>query len=188
MINDIYEKLGESNEGLLYADDAVIWRRGRNISYINDKIQKGIHILEQWGVGVLNFQSHNLCTLLEKKIPETCKVMLYNLQLERSDKFKYLGIWLDTKLTWKYYIEYIETNCKKVINFMRMVTGHSWGADRQSLIYIYKALIRSIIDYGCIVYSSACKTSLNKIERMQFKVLRIALGAFKRTPALLVLY
>lgn len=103
--------------------------------------------------------------------------MLYNQQLERSDKFKYLGIWLDTKLTWKYHIEYIETKCKKVINLMRIVAGHSWGADRQSLIYIYKALIRSIIDYGCIVYSSACKTSLKKIERMQ---LRIALGAFKQ--------
>lgn len=50
MINDIYEKLGDSNEGLLYADDAVIWRRGRNIAYINDKIQKDIHILEQWGI------------------------------------------------------------------------------------------------------------------------------------------
>ena len=35
MVNDMYDKLGENNEGLLYADDAVIWRRGRNIAYIN---------------------------------------------------------------------------------------------------------------------------------------------------------
>lgn len=95
--------------------------------------------------------------------------MLYNQQLERSDKLKYLGVWLDSKRTWKYHIEYIETKCKKVINLMRMVTGQSWGADRQSLINIYKALMRSNIDYGCIVYSAACKTSLKKIERMQFK-------------------
>ena len=60
-----------------------------------------------------------------------------------------------------------------------MVTGHSWGAENQSLIYIYKALMRSTIDYGCIL---ACKTSLKKIERMQFKALRIALGAFRTTP------
>lgn len=71
---------------------------------------------------------------------------------------------------------------------MRMVTGHNWGADRLSLINIYKALIRLTIDYGCIMYSSACKTSLKKIERMQFKALRIALGDFKttHTSALLV--
>ena len=45
----MYDKLGEHNEGLLYADDAVIWRSGCNIAYI-DKIQKDIHILKQWGV------------------------------------------------------------------------------------------------------------------------------------------
>ena len=86
------------------------------------------------------------------------------------------------------HIDYIETKWKKVTNPMRMVTGHSWGADKQSQIYIYKALMRSTIDYGCIVYSLACKTSLKKIERMQYKALRIALGAFKTTPtsALLV--
>ena len=89
--------------------------------------------------------------------------MLYNQQLVRSEKCKYLGIWLDAKLTWKYHIDYIKTKCKKVTDLMRMVTGRSWGADKQSLIYIYKALIRSTIDYGCKVYSLACKTSLKKI-------------------------
>ena len=187
MVNDIYDKLGENNEGLLYADDAVIWRRGRNISYINNKIQKDIHILEQWGVDwgfKLSVSKSQVAYFTRKKVPETYTIMLYNQQLVRSEKFKYLGIWLDAKLTWKHHIDYIETKCKKVTNLMRMVTGHSWGADRQSLIYIYKALMRSIIDYGCI----ACKTSLKKIERMQYKALRIALGAFKTTPtsALLV--
>ncbi len=32
---------------------------------------------------------------------------------------------------------------------MRMITGHTWGADRQSLINIYKALIRANIDQVC---------------------------------------
>ena len=73
--------------------------------------------------------------------------------------FKYLGIWLDAKLTRKYHTDYIKTKCKKVTNLMRMVTGHSWGAEKQSLIYIYKVMMRSTIDYGCIVYRLACKTS-----------------------------
>ena len=53
---------------------------------------------------------------------------------------------------------------------------------------LYKALIRSTFDYGCILYSSACKNSLKKLDRIQFKAIRIALGAMKTTPtsALLV--
>ena len=100
-----------------------------------------------------------------------------------------MEIWSDAKLTWKYHIDYIKTckKCKEGTNLKRMVRGHR-GADKQSLIYIYKALMRSTIDYGRIVCSLACKTSLKKIERMQYKALRIALGVFKTTPtsALLV--
>ena len=73
-------------------------------------------------------------------------------------------MWLDSKLTWKHHIDYMETKCKKVLNVMMMVSGLCWGADTQSMLNIYKALIRSIIDYGCIVYSSACKTSLMKFS------------------------
>ena len=43
MINDILEKLGNNIDGLLYADDAVIWKRGKNF-------EKKIQVLEQWGV------------------------------------------------------------------------------------------------------------------------------------------
>lgn len=91
-------------------------------------------------------------------------------------------MWLDERLTWRHHIEHAETKCKKVLNLMRMITGQCWGADGKSLMYIYTALIRSFIDYGCVIYSSACKTSLRKLERVQFKAIRIALGAIKTTP------
>ncbi len=65
---------------------------------------------------------------------------------------------------------------------MRMITGHNWGADRQSLINIYKALIRANIDYGIIVYNMVCKTRLEKIYRIQYSALRIAIGAMRTTP------
>ncbi len=38
---------------------------------------------------------------------------------------------------------------EKALKWMRMITGHTWGADRQSLINIYKALIRANIDQVC---------------------------------------
>lgn len=88
MINDIYEKLGDSNEGLLYADDAVIWRRGCNISYVNDKIQKDIHVFEQWGIDwgfKFSITKSQVVYFTRKKVPETYKIMLYNQQLERSE-------------------------------------------------------------------------------------------------------
>lgn len=38
------------------------------------------------------------------------------------------------------------------------MAGYDWGDDKQSLIDIYRAIMRSTIDYGCIVYGAAAKT------------------------------
>jgi len=54
-----------------------------------------------------------------------------------------LGLWFDNRCTWKIHIKHLETKCKKVINLLRAVAGCDWGADRQSLINIYRACMRS---------------------------------------------
>lgn len=45
--------------------------------------------------------------------------------------------------------------CGKVINILRCLVGRSWGADRILMLMIYKAMIRSVFDYGCLAYGSA---------------------------------
>ncbi|KAL2092947.1 hypothetical protein ACEWY4_010259 [Coilia grayii] len=185
MINDIFEKLNKMNDGLLYADDAVLWKRGNNIPHITKTIQKELSLLEKWGMEwgfKFSVQKSQVMYFTRKKITESYNVLLYDQPLKRGEGIKYLGLWLDKKLNWKRHIEYLETKCKKVLNIMRMVSGLCWGADRQSLLNIYKALIRSNIDYGCTVYGTACKTSLMKLERVHSRALRIALGALKTTP------
>ena len=47
------------------------------------------------------------------------------------------------------------------------------------LITFYKSFIKSKLDYGCIIYSSASKTVLGKLETIQTNAIRIATGAFK---------
>jgi len=47
---------------------------------------------------------------------------------------------------------------------------------------IYVTLIRSVIDYGSVVYGSAAKTHLDKLEGIQAKALRICCGAYPSSP------
>ena len=106
---------------------------------------------------------------------------LYGQNMERVDHFKYLGVWLDEKGTWKTHIEKVEGKCKKVNNLMRAVVGKQWGADKQALTYVYRALMRSKVDYGSFVYGAAAQTHLNKLDRVQDKALRICTGAIRTT-------
>lgn len=53
---------------------------------------------------------------------------------------------------------------------------------------IYQAMIRSKLDYGCVIFGAAAKTIHSKLDRVQAKALRVCRGAFRTTPipALLV--
>ena len=42
-----------------------------------------------------------------------------------------------------------------------------WGADRTVLLRLYRSLIRSKLDYGCCIWSSARKSYLKKLEPIQ---------------------
>ncbi len=81
----------------------------------------------------------------------------------------------DSKLNWSVHIEKIEKKCKMILN-MRCLTGSDWGASIRALGDIYVALIRPVIEYGSVVYRSAAKSRLKKMEVIQNQALRIVAG------------
>ena len=67
------------------------------------------------------------------------------------------------------------------------VSGYEWGANRQLLMDIYRALIRTTIDYRCIVYGTVAQTCFQKLDRIQYIVLRTCIGVFKSTSVCVLL-
>jgi len=72
--------------------------------------------------------------------------------------------------------------CKKILNVMRCLCGVEWGASGSTLRAIYTGLMRSVFDYGCVVYGSASKSLLYKLDVLQNQALRICSGAVKTSP------
>ena len=48
MINDIFEDVHPSVGKSLFADDGALWVRGRNVQFLQPKLQKAIGKVEQW--------------------------------------------------------------------------------------------------------------------------------------------
>ena len=68
-------------------------------------------------------------------------------------------------------------------NLPTEVLSHmSCGADRTTLLKLYRSLVRSKLDYGCIIYGSARKSSLQMLDPIHNQGLRLALGAFRTSP------
>lgn len=185
MINDIFVNVGRDMGCSLFADDGAIWKRGKNVEFIVKKIQKDIINIElwalQWGFK-LSVDKTKVIVFSKKKTNKIIELKLYNQKIEQVKSIKFLGLWFDEKLKWNIHIQKIVDKCKRKLNILRCLVGSDWGAERQSLKQIYTGIIRSDLDYGCLVYSSAAKTHLDKLDRIQHQALRLCTGAFKTTP------
>uniref|UniRef100_A0A3P9LEU6 Reverse transcriptase domain-containing protein n=1 Tax=Oryzias latipes TaxID=8090 RepID=A0A3P9LEU6_ORYLA len=185
MINDIFNSIGCEFGKALFADDGALWKRGRNIHYVERKIQDAITEVENWSYdwGFKFSVTKTKCMVFTRKRGTVLNLRLYGEAIEQVHSFRYLGVILDTKLKWRENIDSIVGRCKKVINIMRCLKGTGWGASAQALKQIYITMIRSVTDYGIIVYNTACKTLLHKIEVIQNQALKICTGAMRSTPA-----
>ena len=76
----------------------------------------------------------------------------------------------------------LKTQCKEALNLIRVVAHLKWGGDRDTLLMLYRAIVRSKFDYGCIVYGTASNTNLRQLDSIHNSGLRLALGAFCTSP------
>lgn len=148
-------------------------------------MQKAIEQVEkwsyEWGFRLSVEKTQYIC-LSKKRVNPRLDVKLYGQSLKQEKVIRYLGVWFDNKLTFKIHIQKMVDKCKRGINVLKCLSGYNWGASGASLKMIYVALIRSIFDYGCIVYNSVAKTLLADLDKMQTKALRLCCGAFRTSP------
>ena len=72
--------------------------------------------------------------------------------------------------------------CNKSLNVIRFLRGTWWEWDPQTLLLIYKTLIRAKIDYGCNWYYPINKSHRRRQEPVQHEAIRLALGYRRTTP------
>ena len=86
------------------------------------------------------------------------------------------------KQTWKPHITAAETKAKRKLAFMRKLTGTRWGANEKTLRTVYEGSVLNQIEYGSTAWSSAAKTNLQRLDKVQNQAMRIITGAMRSTP------
>ena len=94
----------------------------------------------------------------------------------------FVGLTWDSKLTFEPHIKYLKAWYQKSLNIPKVLSRTEWGADRTTLLKLYRSLVRSKLDYSCIVYGSASKTALAKLDPVHSQGLHLSLGAFRSSP------
>ncbi|GFT43274.1 putative RNA-directed DNA polymerase from transposon X-element [Trichonephila clavipes] len=92
------------------------------------------------------------------------------------------GLVFDQSLRFHRHLKDLKIRGTKALNILKVLANTRWGADRTSLLRLYRALIRSKLDYVSVVYSSACKSLLKILYPVHHQALRLCLEAFRTSP------
>lgn len=184
-VNDVNDLIEKPTRSSMFADDLVIYAAGKNIVSVSKLLQSSIDNLIKWTKesGFQFSPDKTKCVLFSRRVVrENPSLKMGNSDLSFAESAKFLGVIFDKKLNWRNHIEHVRTSCSKSLNLLKVLADHKWGADTTCLLRIYRALIRSKIDYGLVAYGTASKTVLKYLERIQSSALRIALGAYRTSP------
>ena len=141
----------------LYVDDFVIMYRSPTIDAIQRKLQHTINRLEKWTLENGFTISKNKTAAMHFCPDEKCMdpvLKLDNDPIHFVKEAKFLGLIWDTKLTFEPHIKYLKARCQKSLNILKVLSRTEWGAEQATLLKLYRSLVRSKLDYGCVVYES----------------------------------
>ena len=153
---------------------------------IERQLQQNLNKIENWATSngfkfsKSKTQCVHFCQL--RKQHDDPVIHLYGSPIPVVEEFKFLGILFDRKLSFIPHIKYLKAKCLKALNLLKVLSHTSWGADRTTLLKLYRSLVRSKLDYGCIIYGSARKLYLQMLDPIHNQGLRLALGAFRTFP------
>ena len=184
-INNITTVLPRHVSNTLHADDLAVWSAAEHTTSaahrIQDAVKKVHQWTEDWGLQLSEVKTQaSVFSLSTSK--EKVSIKLGDKTLPQVDTPTFLGVKLDTRLSWKPQIEAMEERGIRRLAIMKKLSGTHWGANSQILKTVYTGAVRPVLEYGASAWSTTAKTHANKLDRVQNLGLRTILGAMKSTP------
>ncbi|XP_051155209.1 uncharacterized protein LOC127277858 [Leptopilina boulardi] len=115
-------------------------------------------------------------------LPAEVGISIENETIPNTPTLFYLGVILDSKLTWEPHIRYIEGKASQSLNVLRTLAKVTYGADPGSMLMVYKGFPWALLEWGSILIAGANKTTLRRLDKVQNSALRIAMGCMRTTP------
>lgn len=170
-INDIRDVF-KSSKILLYADDMKIMKV-INSKRDCEKLQYDINNLVEWckyNNLTINVGKCKLLSVYRIKYPVMFQYSINNINLERVETIRDLGVLVDKELNFVEHINSIVNRALKLLGFMtRSLKGFH---NVFCLKNVYCAVVRSVLEYACTVWSPFYKKHIDILEKVQRKFLR----------------
>jgi len=183
-INDISKSV-PCDSLKLFADDTNLFVFGSTLSAIENEANIHLKKLESWFIkNRLSLNIDKTCYTLfglkcDESIDNPLKLFINSQQITKASSSKYLGVIIGDSLNWSEHINYVY---KKLIKFTSIFYKLRNHLPEPCLTKLYYAFVHPHLLYGLEVYGNTTKTKLDKLCKLNNKILRILLRKRLKTP------
>ena len=188
VVNDLLTRL--SRGGFLSKDTQMtcLLAVGKFPSTVSGLVQWAVSTVEIWcnevGLSVIPDKTGLVAFTRKRKLQGFFEPWLFGVKLSISGSVKYLGVILDSRLTWREHVEVKVRKADNVLWACRRACGMGWGLGTKVVHWLYVAIIQPTISYASLVWWSGCQTAStkNKLSKVQRLSCLGTTGAFHTTP------
>ena len=166
----------------LFADDTALWTSGNTPTSLSSRLQQAIDEFERWckswklklqptKTELIHFSYHP-----RKQYKHPVEVRVDNVIIQPLESTRYLGVIIDKQLKWRTHLDTIEKKIAPRIGLLRYLSRSAYDPNSKTMINIFKSIARTIIIYGYPVLLTAKETIWNRLQIIQNKAIRAALG------------
>ena len=159
----------------LFADDCLLYRQSKTREDHNI-LQNDLKNLEDWA---LKWGMHFNATQFYVMSIKGKSNSLYNLNntvLKQVSENPYLGVLLSEDLGWSKHIAKTASKASSALGFVRRNLKHCPESCRKTA---YIALVRSVLEYGAVVWDPYLQKDIDKLERIQRIGARFITGDYR---------
>ncbi|GFX42049.1 RNA-directed DNA polymerase from mobile element jockey [Trichonephila clavipes] len=179
-VNDIPQT--DSSHLAMFADDTAVISQNKRFSVVISNLQHYISSLElwlnDWKIKVNASKSACLMFTRRSRLPVgLTPVTIFGQPVPWVNVARYLGLFLDAKLTFAYHIEQTRKKALAVHAMLkRLISRRSKLAIRHKVL-LYKSIIRPVMCYGSQIFGSAGMCHLKKLHTLTNSFLRQLVNA-----------
>ena len=159
---------------ILFADDSNAFLTGKNIETMINIMNLELAKLVIWLKAnrlSLNIKKTKFMVFSNKPVLlyDHC-VMICNQSIENVQYIKFLGVFIDRKLTWEHHIKYVKGKIAKAIGLLCRVRKY---LNKSCLLTLYYTFLFPYLNYCIEVWGCAAQYHINSLITLQKKAVRI---------------
>ena len=154
----------------LYAHDTLLFFSSSSVASIESTLSEDLNHMISWlnsNFLFLNYSKTKI--MLIGTHQRLAKVNSFNIEahdnkFDRVSKFKYLGVVIDSCLSWNDHIDYISAKISSRLGMFRKARKI---IPREACVTLYGAMILPLFDYCSAVWDKCGKTNCDFLEKLQ---------------------